>query len=60
MARLQGFGVHHAVNPNPYRGIFGADGKRYAEDVADLISASTPGHVAAFISETIQVSKNEF
>ncbi|KAH7434999.1 hypothetical protein KP509_06G044400 [Ceratopteris richardii] len=30
------------------------DGKRYAEDVADLISSSTPGKVAGFIAETIQ------
>ncbi|KAH7435002.1 hypothetical protein KP509_06G044400 [Ceratopteris richardii] len=50
----QGFGVHHALNPNPYRGVHGMDGKRYAEDVADLISSSTPGKVAGFIAETIQ------
>lgn len=50
----QGFGVHHALNPNPYRGVHGNDGKRYAEDVSDVINASTPGKVAAFISETIQ------
>ncbi|MCO5549844.1 hypothetical protein L7F22_003318 [Adiantum nelumboides] len=50
----QGFGVHHALNPNPYRGVHGSDGKRYAEDVADLISSSTPGKVAGFIAETIQ------
>jgi alanine-glyoxylate transaminase/(R)-3-amino-2-methylpropionate-pyruvate transaminase len=23
----QGFGVHHALNPDPYRGAFGNDGK---------------------------------
>lgn len=50
----QGFGVHHALNPNPYRGVHGADGKQYAEDVSDLINASTPGRVAGFIAETIQ------
>lgn len=50
----QGFGVHHALNPNPYRGTYGANGQKYAEDVADLISASTPGRVAGFIAETIQ------
>ena len=50
----QGFGVHHALNPDPYRGRFGNDGLAYAEDVADLISCATPGRVAGFIHETIQ------
>jgi alanine-glyoxylate transaminase/(R)-3-amino-2-methylpropionate-pyruvate transaminase len=39
----QGFGVHHALNPNPYRGVFGNDGPAYARDVQDLIQAATPG-----------------
>ncbi|XP_022888551.1 alanine--glyoxylate aminotransferase 2 homolog 2, mitochondrial-like [Olea europaea var. sylvestris] len=47
-------GVHHAVNPDPYRGIFGSDGEMYAKDVQDLIQFGTCGHVAAFISEAIQ------
>ena len=42
MARLQGFGVHHAVSPTPIEESFG---KQYAEHVADLISASTLGHM---------------
>lgn len=50
----QGFGVRHALNPDPYRGNFGNDGKKYAEDVADVIRAATPGRVAGFVSETIQ------
>ncbi|KXZ56764.1 hypothetical protein GPECTOR_1g689 [Gonium pectorale] len=50
----QGFGYHHALNPDPYRGAFGDDGPRYAADVADLISAATPGRVAGFVAETIQ------
>eukprot|EP00249_Psilotum_nudum_P000760 c12866_g1_i1 orf=312-1760(+) len=50
----QGFGVHHAVNPNPYRGEYGADGRKYAEDVDSLIETATPGHVAGFFAETIQ------
>jgi len=50
----QGFGVHHALNPDPYRGVFGNDGRAYARDVADLISAASPGRVAGFISESIQ------
>ena len=39
----QGLGVHHALNPNPYRGAWGNDGPKYAADVADLIQAATPG-----------------
>ncbi|KAG2442564.1 hypothetical protein HXX76_002650 [Chlamydomonas incerta] len=50
----QGFGYHHALNPDPYRGPYGDDGERYAADVADLISGATPGRVAGFIAETIQ------
>ncbi|KAL8038997.1 hypothetical protein ABFX02_10G006800 [Erythranthe guttata] len=47
-------GVHHAINPDPYRGLFGSDGEKYAKDVQDLIQFGTSGHVAAFISEAIQ------
>eukprot|EP00198_Chlamydomonas_reinhardtii_P013617 XP_001702954.1 alanine-glyoxylate transaminase [Chlamydomonas reinhardtii] len=50
----QGFGYHHALNPDPYRGPYGDDGARYAADMADLISGATPGRVAGFIAETIQ------
>lgn len=42
-AHAQGFGVHHALNPDPYRGVFGDDGHAYAEDVKDLIRSATPG-----------------
>ncbi|KAL2337633.1 hypothetical protein Fmac_012079 [Flemingia macrophylla] len=47
-------GVHHAVNPDPYRGIFGSDGEKYARDVQDIINFGTSGNVAAFICEPIQ------
>ncbi|GMN40505.1 hypothetical protein TIFTF001_009731 [Ficus carica] len=47
-------GVQHALNPDPYRGIFGSDGEKYARDVQDLIEFGTSGHVAAFMSEAIQ------
>ncbi|XAR55763.1 Alanine--glyoxylate transaminase [Bertholletia excelsa] len=47
-------GVHHALNPDPYRGVFGSDGEKYAKDVHDLITFGTPGRVAGFISEAIQ------
>ncbi|KAF7143613.1 hypothetical protein RHSIM_Rhsim05G0228300 [Rhododendron simsii] len=47
-------GVHHALNPDPYRGVFGSDGKMYAKDVEELITYGTSGHVAGFLSESIQ------
>lgn len=47
-------GVHHALNPDPYRGVFGSDGEKYAKDVEDLIQFGTSGHVAGFIFEAIQ------
>lgn len=54
----QGIGVHHALNPNRYRGPWGYGnreaGARYAADVEDLIRSATPGRVAAFIAESIQ------
>ncbi|KAL0378688.1 UNVERIFIED_CONTAM: Alanine--glyoxylate aminotransferase 21, mitochondrial [Sesamum radiatum] len=46
--------IHHVLNPNPYRGVFGSDAKRYAEDVQDHIEHGTSGRVAGFIAETIQ------
>lgn len=53
---VQGFGVHHAMNSDPYRGPFGADGKLYAIDLANLFESATPGRIAGFFHETIQVS----
>ncbi|NNE07608.1 MAG: aminotransferase class III-fold pyridoxal phosphate-dependent enzyme [Gemmatimonadetes bacterium] len=54
----QGFGVHHALVPDTYRGPFGRDdkdaGRKYADDVAQLIDMATPGQIAGFIAETIQ------
>ncbi|KAK9734346.1 hypothetical protein RND81_04G133200 [Saponaria officinalis] len=47
-------GVHHAMNPDPYRGLFGADGEKYAKDVQDLIDFGTSGHIGGFIFEAIQ------
>jgi alanine-glyoxylate transaminase/(R)-3-amino-2-methylpropionate-pyruvate transaminase len=53
-----GLGVHHAITPDPYRGLWGRDdvdaGKKYAADVKNLIDYGTSGHVAAFIAESIQ------
>lgn len=52
------FGVHHAMTPDPYRGLWGRDdadaGKKYAADVKNLLDYATPGQVAAFIAESIQ------
>ncbi|KAG1668083.1 hypothetical protein FOA52_010493 [Chlamydomonas sp. UWO 241] len=50
------FGVMHAMNPEPYRGAFGADGAAYAADLADMIGTSTCGRVAGFMSEAIQAA----
>ncbi|KAK8466419.1 hypothetical protein PHAVU_008G087600 [Phaseolus vulgaris] len=47
-------GVHHAVNPDPYRGLFGSDAEKYVRDVQEIINFGTSGSVAAFISEAIQ------
>lgn len=52
------FGVHHAMAPYPYRGIFGYDdpeaGRKYADDVKQVIDYTTSGRIAAFIAESIQ------
>jgi len=53
----QGFGVHHAINPDPYRSPFSGTPAEIATqsvaDLRDLIRFSTPGKVAAFIAEPI-------
>lgn len=50
----QGFGILHALNPDPYRGKFGNNGKEYALDVQDLIQTASSGRIAGFFAETIQ------
>ncbi|MEO7986968.1 MAG: aspartate aminotransferase family protein [Gemmatimonadales bacterium] len=51
-------GVHHAINPDPYRSPFQGTpeeiASRSATDIRDLIRFSTPGTIAAFIAEPIQ------
>ncbi|KAJ4700790.1 Alanine--glyoxylate aminotransferase 2-like 2, mitochondrial [Melia azedarach] len=47
-------GAHHALDPNPYRGDYGSDGEKYAQDVQKIIDYATSGKVAGFISEAIQ------
>ncbi len=52
------FGFHHAVAPYPYRGLYGYDdpaaGRKYADDVKQVIDYTTPGKVAGFIAESMQ------
>jgi alanine-glyoxylate transaminase/(R)-3-amino-2-methylpropionate-pyruvate transaminase len=52
------FGFHHAMSPYPYRGVYGYDdadaGRKYADDVKQVIDYTTPGKVAGFIAESIQ------
>ncbi len=52
------FGVHHAIAPYPYRGPYGYEdadaGRKYADDVKNLIDYATPGKIAGFIAESIQ------
>jgi alanine-glyoxylate transaminase / (R)-3-amino-2-methylpropionate-pyruvate transaminase len=54
----QGFGVHHSVVPDRYRGHFGYDdpesGAKYALDVKDVIERGSSGSIAAFIAEPTQ------
>ena len=52
------FGVHHAIVPDTYRGVYGRDdqdaGAKYAADIKDLIQYATPGKIAGFFAESIQ------
>src|SRR5579871_3768029 len=52
------FGVHHAMMPDPYHGLWGRDdplaGCKYAADVKELIERATSGQVAGYIAESIQ------
>eukprot|EP00899_Mesostigma_viride_P005491 jgi/Mesvir1/14943/Mv14619-RA.1 len=50
----QGDGILHALNPDPYRGLFGNQPAKYVEEVDNLLKHGTPGKVAGFIHETIQ------
>lgn len=53
-----GFAIHHALNPDPYRGAWGYEdpnaGANYAADVKNLIDSATPGHIAGYFAESIQ------
>ena len=51
-------GIHHAINPDPYRSPFTGTPEeiatKSAADIRELIRFSTPGKIAAFIAEPIQ------
>jgi alanine-glyoxylate transaminase/(R)-3-amino-2-methylpropionate-pyruvate transaminase len=51
-------GIHHAINPDPYRSPFQGSREEIAhqsaEDIRDLVRYSTPGKIAAFVAEPIQ------
>jgi alanine-glyoxylate transaminase/(R)-3-amino-2-methylpropionate-pyruvate transaminase len=51
-------GIHHAINPDPYRSPFSGTPEEIATksagDIRELIRFSTPGKIAAFIAEPIQ------
>jgi alanine-glyoxylate transaminase/(R)-3-amino-2-methylpropionate-pyruvate transaminase len=51
-------GVHHAINPDPYRSPFTGTpeeiASQCAEDIRGIIRYSTPGKIAAFIAEPVQ------
>jgi alanine-glyoxylate transaminase/(R)-3-amino-2-methylpropionate-pyruvate transaminase len=53
-----GFGVHHTIAPDPYRGAWDRNdaeaGRKYADDVKNIIDYATSGQIAAFIAESIQ------
>lgn len=52
------FGVQHALMPDTYRGPYGKDdreaGRKYADDIRNLIQFGTSGQIAGFIAESIQ------
>lgn len=54
----QNMGVHHVVNPDPYRSPFSGTpeeiARQSANEIRETIRYSTPGKVAAFIAEPIQ------
>lgn len=51
-------GIHHALCPDPYRSPFTGTPEqiatRSAEDIRELIRFSTPGQIAAFLTEPFQ------
>lgn len=54
----QNVGVHHVLNPDPYRSPFTGTpeeiARKTANEIRETIRYSTPGRIAAFIAEPIQ------
>ncbi|MGQ0813412.1 MAG: aspartate aminotransferase family protein [Gemmatimonadota bacterium] len=54
----QNMGVHHVMNPDPYRSPFSGTpdeiAKKSAHEIREMIRFSTPGRIAAFIAEPMQ------
>lgn len=54
----QSSGIHHAINPDPYRSPFPGTPEeiaaKAATDIEEIIKFSTPGRIAAYIAEPIQ------
>ncbi|MGQ0563412.1 MAG: aspartate aminotransferase family protein [Gemmatimonadota bacterium] len=54
----QNVGVHHVVNPDPYRSPFAGTAediaRASANEIGETIRFSTPGRIAAFIAEPLQ------
>jgi alanine-glyoxylate transaminase/(R)-3-amino-2-methylpropionate-pyruvate transaminase len=52
------FGIQHATLPDTYRGPHGRDdpeaGRKYADDIRNLVQFGTSGKLAGFIAESIQ------
>lgn len=47
-------GIHHIPNPDPYRGIFGADTQAYLDEIDRTIQYATTGRLAGLVVEPIQ------
>ena len=47
-------GIHHVMNPDPYRGVFGDDVPAYLAEIDRTIQYATTGRLAGFIAEPIQ------
>ena len=47
-------GLHHAITPHPYHGVFGDNVDAYVSQLDEMISYETGGKIAGFIAERIQ------
>ncbi len=54
----QGHGVHHVINPDPYRSPLGTDEReiidKSVDEIHQIVKYGTPGTLAGFIAEPIQ------